>query len=151
MAFCRSRLTGWAAPTIVKRGHPSELMAKSAAIRELDTRPKWRLAPRWQIALCLLLTALVIYNPYLAGAESGPGLCVRHSASNRATVGASELQHFSPINSRSILATATVVVFQLFDGLLNIASQPHERTEKPVLPAIQHLPASLWFRPPPAC
>jgi hypothetical protein len=125
-------------------------MAESAPIRDLRRFAKWRVAPKWQIGICLLLVALIIYNPYLAGAESGAGLCVRHSASNRATVGASELQHFSPIDGRSILATAALALFQQFDGLLSIASEPHEGGVEEVFLAAQYLPASLWFRPPPA-
>src|SRR5271163_4282201 len=126
-------------------------MAKSAPIRDSRRFAKWRVAPKWQIGICLLLVALIIYNPYLAGAESGAGLCVRHSASNRATVGASELQHFSPIDGRSVLATAAVRVFQLFDGLPSIASETHQSATEKVFPAVQYLPASLWFRPPPSC
>jgi hypothetical protein len=124
-------------------------MAKSEPKRGLGTHPKWLAGPKWQIALCLLLVALVIYNPYLAGAESGPGFCVRHSASNRATVGASELQHFSPINGRGVLASAAVTLFRSFDELLSIASEPHEAAVEALLPTVQCLPASLWFRPPP--
>jgi hypothetical protein len=129
--------------------HLSELMAHSAPIRGFDSLSEWRFAPKWQIGLCLLLAALVVYNPFLAGAESGAGLCVQHSASNRATVGASELQQFSPINGQSILATASVTLFQQFDRLLSIASEPHEAAVEEALPALQYLPASLWFRPPP--
>jgi len=134
---------------MVERWHPSELMAKSASTRSLHTLAKWRVAPKWQTAVCLLLAALVVYNPYLAGAESGAGLCVRHSASNRATVGASELQHFSPINGRSVLASAPVTLFRNFDGIPSIASESHKAVVEAFLPAAQSLPASLWFRPPP--
>ena len=131
------------------RTHLSELMADSAAIRGFDSLSEWRVAPKWQIGLCLLLAALVIYNPFLAGAESGAGLCVEHSASNRATVGASELQQFSPINGQEILTIAAVSQLQQFDRLLSIASEPHEGAVEEVLGAVQYLPASLWFRPPP--
>src|SRR5271163_5009170 len=125
-------------------------MAKSAPIRDSRRFAKWRVAPKWQIGICLLLVALIIYNPYLAGAESGAGLCVRHSASNRATVGASELQHFSPINGRSVLESAAVTLFRNFVGNLSIASEPHEAAVEALLPAVQYWPTSLWFRPPPA-
>src|SRR5271163_3675702 len=111
-------------------------MAKSAPIRDSRRFAKWRVAPKWQIGICLLLVALIIYNPYLAGAESGAGLCVRHSASNRATVGASELQHFSPIDGRSILA-ATAVTFRQFDGVPSIASEPREVAVEQVFLAVQ--------------
>jgi hypothetical protein len=131
------------------RTHLRELMAHSAATPGFDPLSEWRVAPKWQIGLCLLLAALIIYNPFLAGAGSGAGLCVEHSASNRATVGASELQQFSPINGQKTLAIAAVSLLQQFDRLLSIASEPHEGPVKEVLPAVQYLPASLWFRPPP--
>jgi hypothetical protein len=105
---------------------------------------------RWQLLVCLLLAALVIYNPYLSGVEAGAGLCLRHSASNRASVGASELQHFTPIDGRSVVASDAVALLQAFAGLAVPTSEPYKRTTEKVLVALVNLPASLWFRPPPA-
>jgi hypothetical protein len=104
----------------------------------------------WQLFVCLLLTALVVYNPYLAGAESGPGLCLRHSASNRATVGASELQHFAPAQkSASLLPGDALLLFALLTPTLHPSGQ--RTTTGSVRPAaVQHLAPSLWFRPPPS-
>jgi cytosine/uracil/thiamine/allantoin permease len=104
---------------------------------------------RWQIVVCLLLAALVVYNPFLGGAEFGAGLCVRHPASNRATVGASELQHFTPINSRAILSTVFFQMAEYLGGLDQVTSERRSFGAAVGLPATQYLPASLWFRPPP--
>src|SRR5215469_17723113 len=48
---------------------------------------------RW---VCLVLAALLLFNPFFATPRSGHSLEVSTPASHRATVGASELEHFSP-------------------------------------------------------
>lgn len=101
----------------------------------------------WQVVLCLLLAALVVYNPYMAGAGSGTGLCVQHSASYRATVGASELQHFTPQDGRGVLA-APIPFFLSYLVILPFARRTYPA--QAVVPSCALLPASLWFRPPPA-
>jgi hypothetical protein len=107
--------------------------------------------PKWQVALCLLLAALVVYNPYLSAADSGVGLSVRHSASFRATLGASELQHFTPKDSGAILAaTATLALAHFLQFRLAESSERPTGVTQRVAPPQQALPASLWFRPPPA-
>jgi hypothetical protein len=106
--------------------------------------------PKWQVVVCLLLAALVVYNPFLGGAEFESGLCVRHSASNRATVGASELQHFTPIESRTILPAAFLVVADYLGALKQVTSERRSFLAEVELPSALNLPASLWFRPPPA-
>jgi len=124
-------------------------MGKSASIRGLGILSKWQAGSKWQLGLCLLLAALVIYNPYLAAPDSGAGLCVRHSASHRATVGASELQHFEPVDSRSLLPAAAIAIVQQFALLPDLGSAAQERAPEKAFPAVHTLPASLWFRPPP--
>jgi hypothetical protein len=107
--------------------------------------------PKWQVALCLLLAALVVYNPYSSTTDSSVELCVRHSASFRATLGASELQHFTPKDSIAILAaTATVALAYFLQFRLPESSEPHTGVAQRVALPEQVLPASLWFRPPPA-
>jgi hypothetical protein len=105
---------------------------------------------RWQVVLCLLLAALVVYNPYLAGAGSGTGLCVQHSASYRATVGASELQHFTPQDGRGVLAAATPAILFFLNYLVGLRPEARRYAERVVAPKGISLPASLWFRPPPS-
>jgi hypothetical protein len=107
--------------------------------------------PTWQVALCLLLAALVVYNPYLSATDPGMGLCVRHSASFRATLGASELQHFTPKDYIAMLAaTAALALAAFLPFRLPESSRRHTGITERVAPPEQALPASLWFRPPPA-
>jgi hypothetical protein len=105
----------------------------------------------WQVALCLLLAALVVYNPYLSATDSSAGLCVRHRASFRATLGASELQHFTPKDSGAARAATAALVLAHFPQF-RVPQQIARHTGVPqrVAPPEQALPASLWFRPPPA-
>jgi hypothetical protein len=56
-------------------------------------------AQRLRVWVCVLLAGMILYNPFAA-------LCFSHGPSevhtlqrNRATVGASELQHFSPVQN----------------------------------------------------
>jgi hypothetical protein len=100
--------------------------------------------------VCLFLVFSLLYNPFLTAPRTASGLEVCHPASHRATVGASELQHF------------VSAAGQDFPGFTDLAP-----TEVPVLlpappgsisfpvshglyPPQQLLCASLWFRPPPA-
>ncbi|HME13134.1 MAG TPA: hypothetical protein VKF79_09755 [Candidatus Acidoferrum sp.] len=106
--------------------------------------------PKWQIALCLLLIALVVYNPYLVAPELSGDTCFRHAPSNRATVGASELQHFTPADGRSFLATATVAILGHLGRLAPPAYQSRRWARETVSSPIVMQSASLWFRPPPA-
>jgi hypothetical protein len=55
--------------------------------------------PGWHGWLCILLIALMLYNPFAGLMGPGDGLRYDRLASNRATVGASELQHFSPVSN----------------------------------------------------
>ena len=55
--------------------------------------------PGWHGWLCILLIGLMLYNPFAGLMGSGDGLCYDRLACNRATVGASELQHFSPVSN----------------------------------------------------
>jgi hypothetical protein len=118
-------------------------MSKLFAIPELARLPKL------QVLLCLLLVGLVLYNPYLAGPESSASTCFRHAASNRATVGASELQHFTPVDNRGVLLAAFVLLFPGFPIVAPRSSRSGDYRIAAVCHSPQFLPASLWFRPPP--
>ena len=100
--------------------------------------------------VCLILATLLLYNPFFAVPHSGKGLEIGHPASHRATVGASELQHFSPIDGWGALpATDTgtaAVVLPLPEPLAQFFF---------ALPLVPHFSqeffgSGLWFRPPPA-
>jgi len=108
--------------------------------------PERSAVPRWYRWLCVGLALFLLYNPYVAAPSSTNGLNVRHSASNRATVGASELQHFSPEKHS---APATLVVEPL-RAFLELSSDAGDVAPQVVSPPQQFFGSSLWFRPPPA-
>ena len=104
--------------------------------------------PTGQAWVCLLLTVLLLYNPFVMAPSSGLGLNVRHSASHRATVGASELQQFRA-SERLAPAFRTEA---LVDEILFVKPVALERFVAPaveVLTAQDALRTRLWFRPPP--
>jgi hypothetical protein len=112
--------------------------------------PERSAAPRWHAQVCFCLALFLLYNPYLAAPGSTNGLNVRHPASNRATVGASELQHFSPADGKQKLSTSAVDSAEHFFSIADLSSQAFEPSPQVVSPAQQFFGSSLWFRPPPA-
>jgi hypothetical protein len=100
--------------------------------------------------ICLFLTFFLLYNPFFAAPRSGDGLEVCRPDSHRATIGASELQHFSPADGWGCLpavsSTEAEVVLTLPDlsalSFLVSPSLPHFSR--------QFFGPGLWFRPPPA-
>jgi hypothetical protein len=54
-------------------------------------------AQRLSVWICVLLAALLLYNPFAALYFSHDTIEVHTLQRNRASVGASELQHFSPV------------------------------------------------------
>ena len=102
---------------------------------------------RWA---CLVVAALLLFNPFFATPRSGHGLEVSTPASHRATVGASELEHFSPTDGWDYLlaadgveASIVLLLPELTDRFLFVL---------PLLPSFsqQFYGPGLWFRPPPA-
>jgi hypothetical protein len=101
------------------------------------------------VRLCLLLAALFLYNPFLTAPAADAGLHLRHSHSNRATVGASELQQFTPAKERQAFEAQAE---ERNDGVSFAVPPPEERlaTACSEVPAPQAFwAANLWFRPPP--
>jgi hypothetical protein len=103
----------------------------------------------WQAAVCLLLVGLVIFNPYLAAPDTYANTCIRRIPSNRATVGASELQHFTPTDKRSVLIATDVALIERLDRVPRY-SESYEDPMEAVFSPAQFQSESLWFRPPPA-
>jgi len=117
----------------------------------LSTHPGERSAvPRWHAWICFCLALFLLYNPYLATPSSTSGLNVRHPASNRATVGASELQHFSPADGRNKLSTHATAAVEPHVLFPEVSSEAFELFPQVVSPTQQFFGSSLWFRPPPA-
>jgi hypothetical protein len=106
-----------------------------------------RRAP-WQIGLSLLLIGLVLYNPFLGFINCSDGLTYQALARNRATVGASEMQHFAPMQGENAQLEATVerICVEL---VVEKKEFPSHAFEVESLPQRPELTTSVWFRPPP--
>jgi hypothetical protein len=100
--------------------------------------------------ICFFLALFLLYNPFFGVAHLGNGLEVCHPASHRATVGSSELQHFSPMDGWGCLPTADIAQAEVSDPLpipvteILLVSFPVVRLPQ------QFFGPGLWFRPPPA-
>lgn len=106
--------------------------------------------PRTRSAVCLVLVALLLYNPFFTVLGSSRDLSVRHPLSYRATLAGTELQ-------RCTLEAAGPLIPELEAAILHLASlwspshrvpfvQPSD-TARPIALAICD---SIWFRPPPS-
>jgi hypothetical protein len=105
---------------------------------------------RTNLVVCLALAVLFLYNPYLAVTPSSNVLNIHHTLSYRATVGSSELQHFSPTDARKILALSVAIVLSWLDAPANpIVSRVSEVSPHPAC-AFEVSCSDLWFRPPPS-
>ena len=102
---------------------------------------------RWPARVCVLLIGLLLYNPFAALTTASDGLSYQALARHRASVGASEMQHFAPVKAESAHVDVSV---RTPTGEL-----PAPREEARLDRGRVHLPlllegmASLWFRPPP--
>lgn len=104
---------------------------------------------RLSVLVCILIVGFLLYNPFLALVHSPGGLSVQHQSRNRATVGAAELQHYSPVSGelaadtlpeegrREMLAAADGGESQLASDI---------RRDPIITPDFS---SNLWFRPPP--
>jgi hypothetical protein len=100
--------------------------------------------------VCLVVAVLLLFNPFFATPRSGHSLEVCTPASHRATVGASELEHFSPADGWDYLPAADRVEASIVLPLPDLTAQFFF-----VLPSVpsssqQFYGPGLWFRPPPA-
>jgi hypothetical protein len=111
--------------------------------------PEPSAVPRWHVWVSFFLALFLLYNPYMAAPSWAGGLNVRHPASNRATVGASELKHFSPADGRNQLSTPTTAAVEPLASFPEVSSQAFELFPQVVSPSQQFFGSSLWFRPPP--
>jgi hypothetical protein len=106
---------------------------------------------RLTVFVCVALAILFLYNPYSTLACSSSGqLNVQHSLSYRATVGSSELQHFSPPDARKAFAVPIAVATTWLESPINFIVAQAAEVSTPHLCVYQLLCADLWFRPPPA-
>jgi len=96
----------------------------------------------------VLLTVLLLYNPFLFLAQTGSGLCVQHPPSKRATVASAELKPYPPVSER--FAPAALPAERAGEHCLPFeeAFQFRISVDTDRLTAAE-LSANLWFRPPP--
>ena len=103
--------------------------------------------PMWGRCICVLLVGLLLYNPFAALTSASDGLAYQALARHRASVGASEMQHFAPVKAETGQPDVTVAVQK--------GELPAPREEARLPSGRVHLPlllegmTSLWFRPPP--
>src|SRR5512136_2841595 len=108
--------------------------------------PERSAMPRWHAWICFCLALFLLYNPYMAAPNSTNGLNVRHPASNRATVGASELQHFSPADGRDNFSTDVASTVLPLASFTEASSHAFKLFPQVVSPPQQFFGSSLWFR-----
>jgi hypothetical protein len=105
---------------------------------------------RGRAAVCLVLIALLLYNPFFTVLSISQDLSVQHPLSYRATVAGSELWRCTfeagkpllPPLSAAIFLTATLFTPRYKAALV----QPSDT----IGPVPQTLCDSTWFRPPPS-
>jgi hypothetical protein len=103
----------------------------------------------WRMFVAAMLIGLVLYNPFLALVNHSGGFTYQALARNRATVGASEMQHFTPIQKDAAPFEATVerICAEL---VVEKTDFPSPIFQPEILPQRPELTNSVWFRPPPA-
>src|ERR1700740_404123 len=103
--------------------------------------------PEWGAWVCVLLVGLLLYNPFLAFASASHGRGYQALTRHRASVGASEMQHFAPVQVEKAPADVSVAA--------EISELPEPQEEGLLTSGPEHLPLLLegmtshWFRPPP--
>ncbi|HXY23856.1 MAG TPA: hypothetical protein VEI73_04350 [Candidatus Acidoferrum sp.] len=102
---------------------------------------------RW---ICFFLAFFLLYNPFQAAPRGSRTLDVCHPASNRATVGASELQHFTPAAGWDSVPAVDVSAVEAPWSQPVVTVETSLAESRPAIPPAQFVGADLWFRPPPS-
>lgn len=105
--------------------------------------------PWWQGWLCILLIGLMLYNPFAGLGAPAERLSYDSLARNRATIGASELQHFSPVSDPTLQLQLDVDANP--SGWMPPVQEEYfvaDLQETALRPADRFIP--LWNRPPPS-
>jgi hypothetical protein len=106
--------------------------------------------PALRAFVCLLLVISFLYNPYVRAHVSSGELNVQHPFSNRATVGASELEKYAPVVSET---AHVVIALGLPVAFLAIATSDYQvqsiALQRPTHAQVAWA-GSVWSRPPPA-
>jgi hypothetical protein len=113
------------------------------------SRGRWQ--PGLRACISVLLIVLIFYNPFAALSGSSGHLSFDKLARHRATVGASEMQHFSPVSHSHGHADLEADVEVKDTGPTGaIPKYQAGRDQEELLPPEQALLAGVWFRPPPS-
>lgn len=106
--------------------------------------------PCSQTFVYLVLAGLLLYNPFLALIHSHTGLSMQDLPRNRATVGSSELQHFSPVTNA---LTADIVAARCMGNIVPVLQEKEFHLAIDATPStviLRDFSSNLWFRPPPS-
>jgi hypothetical protein len=124
------------------------LLAVGVMLRDSELRIEIN-RTRWCVATCLLLVALLLYNPFFTILSSSHDVSVQHPLSYRATVAGSELRRCT-IEAQPLLPGLDAAVVHA----ATLLAPPHEiALVQPSDTAgllSQALCDSIWFRPPPS-
>jgi hypothetical protein len=103
----------------------------------------------WRIAICLLVTGLVLYNPFVALGKSSDCLSYQRLACNRATVGSAEFQILSPSPDPNLQSPDVDADVPQIEPAVILQAQEPAMDQEEMIPAEPELLAGVWFRPPP--
>jgi hypothetical protein len=106
--------------------------------------------PNWFRCVCFALIVLLIHNPYLSAPGKAGGLNVCHPPSYRATIAASELQHFTPPASQNAFTPPATFGWKVLEPLQADGRHSLVYVSQVASPPQQFWRAGLWFRPPPS-
>ena len=103
----------------------------------------------WHTGLCALLAVFLLYNPFVAIYCSHSHSSVDTPQRNRATVGSSELQHFSPVQEEIQQSDLNVeeIREEVASPAEGFVTRGFELEEIKVTQP--DLAARVWSRPPP--
>ena len=112
--------------------------------------PAWRGTPTaWQVCVCLVLIASILYNPFFALKIQSDGLVYASLARHRSTVGSSEMQHYPPVQAEYAQPNATVEETAIKVSVVQTEYLARIILDQ-MLPPQPELIASICFRPPPS-
>jgi hypothetical protein len=118
-------------------------------MRDIGQHRRGERAPAGRVLFCVILALLIVYNPFVSLSFSHQGSSLHTPARHRATVGASELQHFSPVQGevQPVDLSLTEVREEVAEPTKQFEARAFERDVQ--LPEPDFV-ASVWSRPPPA-
>jgi hypothetical protein len=116
---------------------------------DIQPAPGAGAVPGWFRAMCLVLIVLLVHNPYLMAPAMAGGVNLSHPPSYRATIAASELQHFTPPGSQSVFPALAGPASKDLEPLPADGRHTQIHRSQVASPPQQFWCAGLWFRPPP--